>query len=226
MLISMLISIIILFFIVYYVYHKLSKNDIEKITAIILGIILILILVIYYLDEYNIPTALGLTNNINTEEWFNFIMSILVSMLGTFISAILVLATTMGQISRAEDNEQETHRINNMPFLKYEINIINNILNIKLKNIGNNTIKKYFIKVKNKNILSDYQNCLAVNDESKIEYKLSPKEKQIQIIVEYQDLLYNVYEQKIDISYIVDNNNKISIDKVIIEDEKLIKKEK
>lgn len=84
-----------------------------------------------------------------------------------------------------------------MPFLEYKINIINNTLNIKLKNIGNNTIKKYFIKIKNKNILTDYQNCLAVNEESKITYKLSQDENETQIIVEY-----NVYEQKIDITYI------------------------
>lgn len=151
-------------------------------------------------------------------------MTFLVTMLGTFISAILVLATTIGQINRAEENEQETHRINNMPFLEYKINIINNTLNIKFKNIGNNTIKKYFIKIKNKDILSDYQNCLAVNEESKITYKLSLDENETIIAIEYQDLLYNIYEQKIDISYTVNKDNKISIDKVIIEDEKLKKK--
>ena len=127
-----------------------------------------------------------------------------------------------------------------MPFLEYKINIINNTLNIKLKNIGNNTIKKYFIKIKNKNILTDYQNCLAVNEESKITYKLSPDENEeskityklspdeneTQIIVAYQDLLYNVYEQKIDITYITNKDNKISIDKVIIEDEKLKKRKR
>ena len=147
-------------------------------------------------------------------------------MLATFISALLVLATTIGQIERGEENDQETHRINNMPFLEYKISITNNTLNIKLKNIGNNTIKKYFIKIKNKNILTDYQNCLAVNEESKITYKLSPDENETQIIVAYQDLLYNVYEQKIDITYITNKDNKISIDKVIIEDEKLKKRKR
>lgn len=107
-----------------------------------------------------------------------------------------------------------------MPFLEYKINIINNTLNIKLKNIGNNTIKKYFIKIKNKNILTEYQNCLAVNEESKITYKLSPNENETQIIVAYQDLLY------IDITYITNKDNKISIDKVIIEDEKLKKRKR
>ena len=82
------------------------------------------------------------------------------------------------------------------------------------------------VKKQKKNILTDYQNCLAVNEESKITYKLSPDENETQIIVAYQDLLYNVYEQKIDITYITNKDNKISIDKVIIEDEKLKKRKR
>lgn len=219
-----IIGYIIFFLIIYYIHQKHTSNDLDKIAIEIIGAEAIAILTIYYLDKYNIPTVLGIANNIDTKEWFNFIMTFLVTMLGTFISAILVLATTIGQINRAEENEQETHRINNMPFLEYKINIINNTLNIKFKNIGNNTIKKYFIKIKNKDILSDYQNCLAVNEESKITYKLSLDENETIIAIEYQDLLYNIYEQKIDISYTVNKDNKISIDKVIIEDEKLKKK--
>lgn len=216
MLALILISFIIVFLIIYYVYKKQAKNDLEKVLVIVLGTVTIAILVLWYLDKYNIPTA----------EWFDFIINFLVTMLATFISALLVLATTIGQIERGEENDQETHRINNMPFLEYKISITNNTLNIKLKNIGNNTIKKYFIKIKNKNILTDYQNCLAVNEESKITYKLSPDENETQIIVAYQDLLYNVYEQKIDITYITNKDNKISIDKVIIEDEKLKKRKR
>lgn len=216
MLALILISFIIVFLIIYYVYKKQAKNDLEKVLVIVLGTVTIAILVLWYLDKYNIPTA----------EWFDFIINFLVTMLATFISALLVLATTIGQIESGEENDQETRRINNMPFLEYKISITDNTLNIKLKNIGNNTIKKYFIKIKNKNILTDYQNCLAVNEESKITYKLSPDENEIQIIVAYQDLLYNVYEQKIDITYITNKDNKISIDKVIIEDEKLKKRKR
>ncbi len=195
-----IIGYIIFFLIIYYIHQKHTSNDLDKIAIEIIGAEAIAILTIYYLDKYNIPTVLGIANNIDTKEWFNFIMTFLVTMLGTFISAILVLATTIGQINRAEENEQETHRINNMPFLEYKINIIN------------------------KDILSDYQNCLAVNEESKITYKLSLDENETIIAIEYQDLLYNIYEQKIDISYTVNKDNKISIDKVIIEDEKLKKK--
>lgn len=221
-----LISFIIIFLIIYCVYKKQAKNDLEKLLEMALGAVAIAILVLWYLDKYNIPTALGIANNIDTQEWFSFIIDFLITMLATFISALFVLATTIGQIERVEENDQETHRINNMPFLEYKINIINNTLNLKLKNIGNNTIKKYRIKIKNKNILTDYQNCLAVNEESKITYKLSSDENEIQMIVEYQDLLYNVYEQKIDITYIANKDNKISIDKVIIEDEKIKKRKR
>lgn len=214
------IILILLILIIYCIYKKQTKNNLDKVLAMILGSIMIAILIIYFLDKYNIPTALGIGNNTNTKEWFDFIMNFLVTMLGTFISAILILATTIGQLKRTEDNEKENQRINNMPFLEYKVNIINNTLNLKLKNIGNNTIKKYFIKIKDKNILSDYQNCLAVNEESKITYKLPLDKNQIQITIEYQDLLYNIYEQEINITYIV-NNKKISINEVIIKDEKL-----
>ena len=223
---SLLIGFIITLLVMYYIYKKHTENYLEKTLVEIIGAICIVILVLWYADKYNIPTALGIANNIDTKEWFNFIINFLVTILGTFISAILVLATTIGQIERTEENEQETHRINNMPFLEYKIDVINNTLNIKLKNIGNNTIKKYFIKIKNKNILSNYQNCLAVNEESKITYKLSSDEIKTQIIVEYQDLLYNKYEQKIDITYTINKDNKISIGTVIIEDEKLKKRKR
>ena len=132
MLALILISFIIVFLIIYYVYKKQAKNDLEKVLVIVLGTVTIAILVLWYLDKYNIPTA----------EWFDFIINFLVTMLATFISALLVLATTIGQIERGEENDQETHRINNMPFLEYKISITNNTLNIKLKNIGNNTINR------------------------------------------------------------------------------------
>lgn len=144
MLALILISFIIVFLIIYYIYKKQAKNDLEKVLVIVLGAVTIAILVLWYLDKYNIPTALGMANNIDTQEWFDFIINFLITILAAFISALLVLATTIGQIERVEENDQETHRINNMPFLEYKINIINNTLNIKLKNIGNNTIKKYF----------------------------------------------------------------------------------
>ena len=223
-----IISLLITFLIIRYIYKKHTESDLEKTLVEIIGATCIIILAIWYLDKYNIPTTLGIASNIETKEWFDFIMNFLTTMLGTFISAILVLATTIGQLERTEENEQEAHRINNMPFLEYKVSITNNnTLNIKFKNIGNNTIKKYIIKIKNKNILSDYQNCLAVNEESKITYKLPLDEQLINIVVEYQDLLYNTYEQKIDVSYMINSDNKTTmIDKVLIEDEKIKKRKR
>ena len=125
------IILILLILIIYYIYKKQTKNNLDKVLAMILGSIMIAILIIYFLDKYNIPTALGIANNTNTKELFDFIMNFLVTMLGTFISAILILATTIGQLKRTEDNEKETQRINNMPFLEYKVNVINNTLNLK-----------------------------------------------------------------------------------------------
>ena len=93
MLALILISFIIVFLIIYYVYKKQAKNDLEKVLVIVLGTVTIAILVLWYLDKYNIPTA----------EWFDFIINFLVTMLATFISALLVLATTIGQIERGEE---------------------------------------------------------------------------------------------------------------------------
>ena len=57
MLALILISFIIVFLIIYYVYKKQAKNDLEKVLVIVLGTVTIAILVLWYLDKYNIPTS-------------------------------------------------------------------------------------------------------------------------------------------------------------------------
>ncbi len=209
----------------HYLYKK--ENEIGKTLLIFIEIITFAIITLYFADITNLPSKLKWVDSTNSREWFNFIATCISSLFGTLISGFIVLITTIGQLSRTEDNEKETKRINNMPFLQYKINVVNNTLNLKFKNIGNNTIKKYNIKIKNENILSNnYQNSLAVNEETKISYKLPINEEKLNINIEYQDLLCNTYNQQINISYKVNNEGNIMLEKVKIEDEKLEKKKK
>lgn len=209
----------------HYLYKK--ENEIGKTLLIFIEIITFAIITLYFAGITNLPSKLKWVDSTNSREWFNFIATCISSLFGTLISGFIVLITTIGQLSRTEDNEKETKRINNMPFLQYKINVVNNTLNLKFKNIGNNTIKKYNIKIKNENILSNnYQNSLAVNEETKISYKLPINEEKLNINIEYQDLLCNTYNQQINISYKVNNEGNIMLEKVKIEDEKLEKKKK
>lgn len=70
-----LISVIIFGLIIYFVYKSTKKSNslLEEISYIILAIVSATILMIYYLDRYNIPTELGWTVNVNTQNWLNFI---------------------------------------------------------------------------------------------------------------------------------------------------------
>ena len=209
----------------HYLYKK--ENEIGKTLLIFIEIITFAIITLYFAGITNLPSKLKWVDSTNSREWFNFIATCISSLFGTLISGFIVLITTIGQLSRTEDNEKVTKRINNMPFLQYKINVVNNTLNLKFKNIGNNTIKKYNIKIKNENILSNnYQNSLAVNEETKISYKLPINEEKLNINIEYQDLLCNTYNQQINISYKVNNEGNIMLEKVKIEDEKLEKKKK
>ncbi len=52
---------------------KKSNSLAEKISEIVMYLIMVVILVIYYLDRYNIPSKFNLTMNINTQNWLSLI---------------------------------------------------------------------------------------------------------------------------------------------------------
>lgn len=143
---------------------KKCKNDIEKVTFIAFAVVFIILLLIYFLDRYNIPTRAGLNTNLNTQNWLDVLSNHSVGIGSALISGVLLVVVTRLEIDRNnEDNirrDAENMRVQNIPILKYYLNVeeyvpafIENFietkfeegntynLNINIKNIGLNNIK-------------------------------------------------------------------------------------
>ena len=167
-----LISILFISILVYLSYRAIKKSNslAEKISEIVLSLVMITVLVIYYLDRYNIPSKLNLTMNINTQNWLSLIGNYITGIISAIIGALVAVWTTIYQIKKNnEENDRrdrENLRIQNMQILKYNINAerrgtgglsellitnkeneLQNVynLNIVIKNIGLNSIKDLIV---------------------------------------------------------------------------------
>lgn len=173
MVINILTAIIIIVFMAIFCYinYKKCKDDLEKSLYILLFFVSIVPAVIYYLDRYNVPTQLGWTVDVNTQNWLGFLANYSSGIISAIISAVILVIVTILQIKKNnEDNierDKENLRVQNMPILKYLIDtenkskgtldelIITNTddgnvynLNISIKNIGLNNIKNIKIDFK------------------------------------------------------------------------------
>lgn len=169
-----IITMVILVLMIYFIYKATNESNslAEKLSYFLLAIIDIILLSIYYLDRFNIPTALGWNINVNTQNWLNFIGTFITGILGAGIGVITSVFITIYQIKKNnEENtkrDSENLRIQNMPMLKYEIEtkrtykeqidiehlIITNCddkiaisydLFISIKNIGLNNVKRIMV---------------------------------------------------------------------------------
>lgn len=167
-----LISLLFVVGMVYLSYRAIKKSNslAEKLSEIIMAMIMATLLIIYYLDRYNIPTELNLAMNMNTQNWLSFIGNYITGIISAIIGALVAVWTTIYQIKKNnEENDRrdrENLRIQNMPILKYDINAerrgtgglsellitnkeneLQNVynLNIIIKNIGLNSIKDVIV---------------------------------------------------------------------------------
>ena len=191
-----LISFFAICTMLYLSYRAIKKSNslAEKISEIVLAMVMAVILVIYYLDRYDIPTALNLGMNIDTQNWLSFIGNYITGVISAVIGALVAVWTTIYQIKKnnEENNrrDKENLRIQNMPILKYDINterkgtgdlselIVTNKenelgnaynLNIILKNIGMNSIKNIIIDFKSPVINNSIYRLLGKNAVNPVE---------------------------------------------------------
>ncbi len=169
--ILMFIIITIILILFFRFNYKRCKTSVEKMILILYVITCGAPIIIYYLDLWDIPSQLNLTNNINTQDWLAFLSNYISSIASTILGITASIYLAFFQIRKNnEDNEKrdkENLRIQNMPLLKYNINtgiecedclgqlIMTTIengqayeLNFSFKNIGLNSIK---------NIIIDYE---------------------------------------------------------------------
>jgi len=206
-----IVLLILIFLFVKYSYKKCNAA-VEKIVCIILVIIYFTPILIYYLDLWNIPSALNLVNNINSQNWLAFLSSYTSSIVSTMIGVTASISLAFFQIRKnnedTEKRDKENLRLQNMPLLKCELNTYEVMiskpeiktkfkdgnkytLNIKLKNIGLNAIKS--IKV---DFDSEINNNKILRLLGKNTQKILEKNEEVQIKrdfkLEYSEEPYNI----------------------------------
>lgn len=217
---------------IHFIYKGIKKADtvIEKVADFILASIMIIILIIYYIDRFNIPTELGWNINVNTQNWLILLGEYATGIVSAIIGAIVAFWVTRKQIEDNNRINQENLRIQNMPLLKYNCNIeeksdirliqldtnfnddegVSQSLDLSIKNIGLNTVRKLYMTIKSDILEKEYdfalknQGILEKNQEVIIPFVLRLKTNRtynFEIIIYYKDLLFNVYEQKILLNY-------------------------
>ena len=177
-----IILLILIFLFVRYSYKK-CNGVVEKIVCIILVITYFTPILIYYLDLWNIPSALNLVNNINSQNWLaflsNYTSSIVSTMIGVTASIFLALyqikKNNEENIKREAENkkynlkrDKENIRLQNMPILKYKLNTCEPVSSEDLIVTKFNSNKTYRLTIALKNIgLNNIKN-IKINFESDI----------------------------------------------------------
>lgn len=248
-----LILTIIIFLIsikfVFKVYDR-CKETYERIIFILMFVVFLSPVVIFYLDYYNIPSLFGYAEKINTKDWLSFIMNYLGTIISSIIGAVFLVYMTTRQIVKNSEENQESHRIQNMPLLNYAVNTStqnreekDNIetiftkndgkiycLNIEIKNIGLNCVKDIIIKINSdiikqtQYLISDEMQNILIKDKTleigKNLYLKMNNNYKFILNIQYEDVLNNWYSQEAIIDY---KAKDFGVAAITVKGEKLLK---
>lgn len=255
--ISIIIELIILILIIIKIYkeYKSSNSFAEKTLFLLIILIFLYPIVLFTIDKTNLASYMGWVNENNSDRWFSYFATYGSSLVSAIIGAIALILMTMLQLKRQDDKDREAIRINNMPLLIYDISRkkgafdISNLLltnckegktidfEIKIQNIGMNTVKKSFMHISSKMLSSDIYEWLENNgcikkDETVYIYRFLSLPKGISslsITIFYCDLINNWYRQKVlikfDIADYCDKNGSLYVPSIMVEDGELLDEE-
>ena len=179
--IVIIILIVILPILHLYKQYKDFKTIDEKVVFFLVISIFLVPLLIYYLDRYDVFNKLGWIQNMNSDNWFNFVSTYVSSIFGALIGAVTLVLMTRQQMDRQDEKDKEFIRINNMPLLTYKLIrdtgeiTVENLLEtnckagksidfkLVIKNVGMNTVKKSFIVFSSQNFSNSYYCWLENN---------------------------------------------------------------
>lgn len=175
--------------------YKDSKSEFEKVLYIMLSCAIIFPVIIYYLDRYNIPSKFGYTENVLSSDWVSILTNYSAAIISTLLSAVFLIFITFKQMDETyKDNiklNNETQRIQNLPFLRYNFTherldeeifgenqkwIFSNQddrnsdsidFTMEIENIGLNTVRKAFLEVESD--LFDKKENFELSEQSSIE---------------------------------------------------------
>lgn len=205
-------------------YKEIKKLNGKVVFWLIFAVIVIPV-VLYYLDKYDIASKFKLVSSNNSDRWFTFLSSYLSTIVSAIIGAIALVIMTLYQLEDQREKNLEDRRINNLPFLQYNFTTEDSTINgktyelktsikngktificLEIKNIGMNTVRKCYIKpispiIKNSyDYKLDEQELLSKNETKGITFYMNLKAKEkysFTFIIKYQDILFNWYEQEI-----------------------------
>lgn len=228
-----------------------EKETFEKVLYIICIIITDIFLVIYYIDRFNLPSILKISDNINTQNWLIVITSCISSIISTSIGGLIAFFVANKEIDINNKQNKENNRIQNMPLMSYEFynkKLNNNLIELNtniengtmgeidfaMKNIGLNAARNVKINIESNVINESAENSYYILEKDKTEflsfvgYFTINEEYNFKVKIFYQDLLLNTYEQEIEFTYELTQytngfERKYIIDNLIIKEEKLIK---
>lgn len=181
--------------------YKDSKSEFEKVLYIILSFTIILPLLVYYLDRYNIPSKLGYAENIISSDWVSILTNYSAAIISTLLSSVFLMFITFRQMEETyKDNiklNNETQRIQNLPLLRYNFTherlegdmfdenkkwIISNQddsnvdlidFTMEIENVGLNTVRKVYLDVESE--LFNQKEIFELCNQSNIEKSQTKK---------------------------------------------------
>lgn len=177
-------------FMVYKLFKK-CENTFEKTFYIFFVVVETFLIILYYLDRYNIPTLLSWHINVDTQKWLSILSDLGASLLTEILGGIILIWITLAQLNKTFENNRnrdlKERIINNMPFLEYKafydftdlsdpIFVVPTIFNkdkakphmikLEIKNIGMNTVKKCRLQIQG-SMLVDFP-CFEIAQQSSI----------------------------------------------------------
>ena len=228
-----------------------ERETFEKVLYIIFIIIIDIFLVIYYIDRFNLPTILKISDNINTQNWLNIITACISAIISAAIGGLIAFFVANKEIEINNEQNAENNRIQNMPLMYYEFyntgssnNLVALNTNIEngtisdidflIKNIGLNAARNVKINIESNIIDENIENRYYILEKEKIEYIsfvgnfVINEQYRFKIKISYQDLLLNLYEQEIEFTYkltpyVNGSERKYIIDNLLIKEERVIK---
>lgn len=208
-----------------------SESTMERMYDLTVLIVINVFMFIYYADRFNLPTALNMNINVDTQNWLIIITTCASSIISASIGGLIAFGIARNEIEKNEEQNKENNRIQNMPLLKYEIEpnckcdskldnlIMSNVdtedtcsysLKLNIKNIGQNSVKQMIVDFNSSFILKRIR-ILGNNTQNPLEkegsielYKYFGLKKgtcyTIELIIYYEDVLQNWYQQIISIN--------------------------
>lgn len=226
-----------------------EKEIFEKVLYIIFIVITDIFLVIYYLDRFNLPSLLRISDNIDTQNWLNIITNCISAIISATIGGLIAFFVANKEVESNNRQNEENNRIQNIPLMLYEFDNKNTDnywidldtkikdgakgdIKFAIKNIGLGAARNVKINIESNIMNENIEKNYYILEKDKTEFLsfvgnfIINEEYYFKFKVFYQDLLFNTYEQDIEFSYKLaqytnGSERKYIIDDLIIKEEKL-----